>query len=55
MSCQPESSLGSIIYLDNHSYPCDPGVVEAMLPFLRGSFGNPRALSTFWAKQRSGR
>lgn len=42
MSCQPESSLGSVIYVDNHSTtPCDPGVVEAMLPFLRGSFGNP--------------
>jgi len=33
------------IYLDNHaSTPCDPRVVEAMLPYLLGSCGNPSSL-----------
>ena len=30
------------IYLDyNATTPVDPQVLEAMLPFLRGEFGNP--------------
>ncbi|MEO6259674.1 MAG: aminotransferase class V-fold PLP-dependent enzyme, partial [Thermoanaerobaculia bacterium] len=30
------------IYLDHHATtPCDPRVVEAMLPFFSESFGNP--------------
>jgi len=30
------------IYLDNHATtPVDPRVLDAMLPFLRGEFGNP--------------
>src|SRR5690606_28185450 len=30
------------IYLDNSATtPVDPAVLEAMLPFLRGEFGNP--------------
>lgn len=30
------------IYMDHHSTtPCDPRVVEAMLPFFRENFGNP--------------
>jgi cysteine desulfurase len=40
------------IYLDNHSTtPCDPRVVEAMIPFLTEQFGNASSLShTFgWA------
>jgi len=32
-------------YLDHHSTtPCDPRVVEQMLPYLRGDFGNPAAI-----------
>ncbi|MEZ6089794.1 MAG: cysteine desulfurase family protein [Pirellulaceae bacterium] len=32
------------IYLDNHATtPCDPQVVEAMLPFLMETFGNPHS------------
>jgi cysteine desulfurase len=34
------------IYLDyNASTPCDPRVVEAMLPYLHGSFANPASRS----------
>ncbi|QDA59995.1 cysteine desulfurase family protein [Hymenobacter jejuensis] len=31
-----------LIYLDHHATtPCDPHVVEAMLPYFQGQFGNP--------------
>ena len=34
------------VYLDHHSTtPCDPRVVEAMLPYFTGTFGNPAAIS----------
>jgi cysteine desulfurase len=34
------------IYLDHHSTtPCDPRVVEAMLPFFSEQFGNPASLT----------
>lgn len=34
------------VYLDYHSTtPCDPAVIEAMMPFFGGSFGNPGAKS----------
>lgn len=33
------------IYLDHHSTtPCDPRVVDAMLPYFHGDFGNPAAI-----------
>jgi len=36
----------SDIYLDNNATtPLDPRVLEAMLPFLKGSFGNPASAS----------
>jgi cysteine desulfurase len=36
------SSKHDVIYLDNNaSTPCDPRVVEAMLPYLSGVFANP--------------
>ncbi|TGE25201.1 cysteine desulfurase [Hymenobacter aquaticus] len=35
-------STMSLIYLDHHATtPCDPVVLEAMLPFFQGQFGNP--------------
>jgi len=35
-----------IIYLDHHSTtPCDPRVVEAMLPFFTELFGNPASIT----------
>src|SRR5216110_3915012 len=34
------------VYLDHHSTtPCDPRVVEAMLPFFSEQFGNPASLT----------
>jgi cysteine desulfurase len=40
----PQSSAP--IYLDHHSTtPCDPRVVEAMLPFFSEQFGNPSSLT----------
>ena len=33
-----------MIYIDNHATtPCDPRVVEAMLPWLSDRFGNPHS------------
>ncbi|MEM8912694.1 MAG: cysteine desulfurase family protein [Planctomycetota bacterium] len=37
-------SVPNVIYLDNHSTtPCDPRVVEAMVPYLTTHFGNPHS------------
>ncbi len=37
-----------MIYLDNHATtPCDPQVVEAMLPWLSEHFGNPHSSHQF--------
>src|SRR5689334_6866012 len=34
--------MARIIYLDNHSTtPCDPRVIEAMLPFFTTEYANP--------------
>src|SRR5688572_28651020 len=34
------------IYLDHHSTtPCDPRVVQAMLPYFSENFGNPAAIT----------
>lgn len=36
-----------VYYLDHHATtPCDPRVVEAMLPYFSDIFGNPAAIST---------
>ena len=42
-----------MIYLDyNATTPCDPRVVEAMLPFFREHFGNPSSLHRFGQEAR---
>src|SRR3712207_5305692 len=34
--------MGDIVYLDYHATtPCDPDVIEAMLPYLGEVYGNP--------------
>lgn len=41
-------AMGSRIYLDyNATTPVDPRVLEAMRPYLEGSFGNPSAAHAF--------
>ncbi|WP_438315558.1 cysteine desulfurase NifS [Candidatus Caldatribacterium sp. SIUC1] len=42
-----------MIYLDyNATTPCDPRVLEAMLPFFREHFGNPSSLHRFGQEAR---
>jgi cysteine desulfurase len=42
------------IYLDhNATTPVDPRVLEAMLPFLQGAFGNPSSLHWFGQRARA--
>jgi len=37
-----DDPLRGVVYLDNHATtPCDPQVVEAMLPFFYETYGNP--------------
>jgi cysteine desulfurase len=44
---------GSPVYLDhNATTPVDPGVVDAMLPFLREGFGNPSSGHAYGAPAR---
>jgi cysteine desulfurase len=43
------------IYLDyNATTPLDPAVIEAMLPYLRDSFGNPSSTHTFGKTAHAG-
>ncbi len=43
------------IYLDhNATTPVDPEVLEEMLPYLRGSFGNPSSVHAFGQRARYG-
>jgi cysteine desulfurase len=42
------------IYLDhNATSPLDPGVLEAMLPYLRGKFGNPSSIYSLGREARN--
>jgi cysteine desulfurase len=46
--------MGSRIYLDyNATTPVDPAVLEAMLPFFSGEFGNAASIHTTGQKARS--
>ena len=43
------------IYLDfNATTPIDPGVAEAMLPYLYGNFGNPSSSHAFGIEAKIG-
>ncbi|MDE2513624.1 MAG: aminotransferase class V-fold PLP-dependent enzyme, partial [Alphaproteobacteria bacterium] len=40
------------VYLDNHATtPCDPRVVEAMLPWFSEKFGNPHSLTHAYGRE----
>jgi cysteine desulfurase len=42
------NDISSLIYLDNHATtPCDPAVVDAMLPYLTQNFGNSASTHAF--------
>ncbi len=42
------NDISSLIYLDNHATtPCDPAVVDAMLPYLTQNFGNSSSTHAF--------
>lgn len=44
----------NVIYLDHHATtPCDPRVVEAMLPFFTEHFGNPAAITQLHGRKAS--
>jgi hypothetical protein len=49
---QPEMSQPTPAFSDLHDYgattPCDPRVVDAMIPWLREHFGNPASRSHAW-------
>ena len=53
-SCYPQAVMASRIYLDyNATTPVDPAVLEAMLPFFSGEFGNAASIHTTGQKARS--
>lgn len=44
MPAEPEAATGRPIFLDHQATtPLDPRVLDAMLPFFEGSFGNPHS------------
>ncbi len=46
--------MGDPIYLDyNGTTPVDPEVLDAMLPFLRGEFGNPSSATPLGARAKA--
>src|SRR6202047_930890 len=52
--CYPQAVMASRIYLDyNATTPVDPTVLEAMLPFFSGDFGNAASIHTTGQKARS--
>ena len=52
--CYPQAVMASRIYLDyNATTPVDPAVLEAMLPFFSGDFGNAASIHTTGQKARS--
>src|SRR6202051_3936014 len=53
-SCYSQTVMPSRIYLDyNATTPVDPVVLEAMLPFFSGEFGNAASIHTTGQKARS--
>jgi len=52
--CYPQAVMAPRIYLDyNATTPVDPAVLEAMLPFFSGDFGNAASIHTTGQKARS--
>ncbi|MEO1084917.1 MAG: aminotransferase class V-fold PLP-dependent enzyme, partial [Acidobacteriota bacterium] len=50
------TATGSGIYLDHHATtPCDPRVLEAMLPCFAEDFGNPSSTQHAWGRRAAER
>jgi cysteine desulfurase len=46
--------IGTVIYLDHHATtPCDPRVVEAMLPYFTEIFGNAASITNAHGRKAS--
>src|ERR1700704_6266069 len=49
----PDSTAMHRVYLDhNATTPVEPGVLQAMLPYLSGEFGNAASIHTFGQRAR---
>jgi cysteine desulfurase len=51
---QSKTSTTSVVYLDHHATtPCDPRVVEKMLPYFTEHFGNPASIAHHHGRKAS--
>ncbi|HEX7809244.1 MAG TPA: cysteine desulfurase family protein [Thermoanaerobaculia bacterium] len=52
--CETAAEAATVIYLDHHATtPCDPRVVETMLPYFTEHFGNPASITNHHGRKAS--